>query len=190
LRGAYPAEPWAGYGDLVPRVADGDLATIAAAIDFLGVNYYARTVVTDAPNLAYPHARIVEATRDVTAMGWEVYPDGLFDLLARLHADDPLPDVFVTENGAAYDDAIGRDGAVHDPQRVRYLEGHLGALARAVDHGVPVRGYFAWSLLDNFEWAHGYGKRFGLIHVDFATQARTPKSSALWYRDFVAAQRR
>ena len=152
LRGAYPAEPWAGYGDLVPRV--------------------------------------VEATRDVTAMGWEVYPDGLFDLLVRLHADDPLPDVFITENGAAYDDAIGRDGAVHDPQRVRYLEGHLGALARAVDHGVPVRGYFAWSLLDNFEWAHGYGRRFGLVHVDFDTQARTRKSSALWYRDFVAAQRR
>ena len=190
LRGAYPAEPWAGYGDLVPRVADGDLATIAAPIDFLGVNYYSRTVVTDAADLPYPHARIVEATRDVTAMGWEVYPEGLFDLLVRLHADDPLPDVFITENGAAFDDAIGRDGAVHDPQRVRYLEGHLGALARAVDHGVPVRGYVAWSLLDNFEWAHGYGRRFGLVHVDFATQARTPKSSALWYRDFVAAQRR
>jgi beta-glucosidase len=101
-----------------------------------------------------------------------------------------LPDVYVTENGAAYDDRSGRDGEVHDPERVAYLEGHLEALARSIEAGVPVRGYFAWSLLDNFEWAFGYQRRFGLVHVDFATQVRTPKASARAYADLAAAQRR
>jgi len=190
LRGRYPDEAWEGYGDLVPTVQEGDLATIAAPLDLLGVNYYSRAVVADAPELPFPRARAIENARDVTAMGWEVYPDGLFDVLARLHADDALPDVFITENGAAFDDRAGSDGAVRDLDRIRYLEGHLAALARAVEHGVPVRGYFAWSLLDNFEWAWGYERRFGLVHVDFATQVRTPKASARWYGDFVAAQRR
>jgi beta-glucosidase len=190
LRGRYPEEAWEGYGDSVPEVRDGDLATIAAPLDLLGVNYYTRAVVADAPTLPFPRARVVEPSRNVTAMGWEIYPDGLLELLTRLHADDPLPDVYITENGAATDDRVGPGGEVHDPVRVDYLEGHLHALARAIDRGVPVRGYFAWSLLDNFEWAWGYERRFGLVHVDFATQARTPKSSARWYADFVAGQRR
>ena len=193
LRGRYPEEAWDGYGELVPTVRDGDLATIAAPLDLLGVNYDTRAVVADAPSLPFPRARVVEPSRDVTAMGWEVapdrgpgYPDGLVDLLARLHADDRLPDVYVTGNGAANDDRVGPDGEVRDPERIAYLEGHLHAVARALEHGVPLRGYFAWSLLDNFAWAWGYARRFGLVHVDFDTQARTPKASARWYADFVA----
>jgi beta-glucosidase len=190
LRGRYPAEAWSGYGDLVPEVRDGDLATISAPLDLLGVNYYSRAVVADAPDRPYPRTRPVEGADDVTAMGWEIYPAGLRDLLTDLHASDRLPDVYITENGAAFDDRVDGRGAVPDPERIRYLEGHLAALAEAIEDGVPVRGYFAWSLLDNFEWAWGYARRFGLVHVDFDTQVRTPKASARWYADFVAAQRR
>jgi beta-glucosidase len=121
-------------------------------------------------------------------MGWEVHPDGLFELLLRLRDEYQAPPIYVTENGAAYPDRL-RDGVVHDPARIAYLERHLDAVARAAEHGVPVRGYFLWSLLDNFEWSFGYSRRFGIVYVDFETLERTPKASYRWYRDVVAAHR-
>jgi beta-glucosidase/6-phospho-beta-glucosidase/beta-galactosidase len=123
-----------------------------------------------------------------TAMGWEVYPQGLRELLLRLQRDYDPPVMYVTENGAAYDDKL-EGGAVRDPERIRYLERHIAAVAEAIAAGVKVGDYYAWSFMDNFEWAHGYSKRFGLVYVDYNTQARTPKDSARWYRDFVKRQK-
>jgi len=123
-------------------------------------------------------------------MGWEVVPEGLHDLLVRLHHDYGPRAIYVTENGAAFPDVRGHDGGVNDPERQSYLEQYLAAASQAITHGVPLRGYFAWSLLDNFEWAWGYWKRFGLIYIDYATLERVPKGSFYWYRDLIAAQRR
>jgi beta-glucosidase len=118
-------------------------------------------------------------------MGWPIGADGLVDLLTRLARDYPAVPLIITENGAAFDDEVV-DGQIQDARRVEYLRGHLGAALAAIGAGVDLRGYLAWSLLDNYEWAHGYSKRFGLVHVDYATQRRTPKRSALWYRDVIA----
>ncbi len=157
----------------------GDLAAIALPTDFLGVNYYTRAIVSAA------HAEGTPAPRPpgpVTDMGWEVYPEGLSPLLQRIHHEYQPSLIYVTENGAAYPTAPGADGRVRDAERVRYLRDHVNAIADARAAGVPVAGYFAWSLMDNFEWAEGYRKRFGLVWVDYATQQRTAKDSALWYR--------
>ncbi|WP_216322077.1 GH1 family beta-glucosidase [Deinococcus aestuarii] len=178
LRGEYPRDVWEACGPDVPDVREGDLDLIAAPLDFLGVNYYSRGVVGASGGG-------VPAGAPVTDMGWEIYPLGLTDLLTRLRADYPkLPPVVITENGAAFADERS-GGQVHDPQRVAYLQTHLMALLDALDAGVDVRGYFAWSLMDNFEWAFGYGKRFGLVYVDYPTQERTLKDSARWYRQFL-----
>ncbi|MER7108266.1 GH1 family beta-glucosidase [Streptomyces sp. NPDC000229] len=174
-------------------VRDGDLEVIATPIDSLGINYYSPTVVaagrSEAPSPwpgAEPHVRFVPAPGPRTAMDWPVDPDGLYELLTRLRDELPEVPLMVTENGAAYDDYADPSGEVHDPERVAYLDGHLAAVHRALTDGVDVRGYFLWSLLDNFEWAYGYGKRFGIVHVDFASQRRTPKDSARWYADVIA----
>jgi beta-glucosidase len=180
LRAEYPADVWAAYGADVPDVQSGDLARIAQASDFLGVNYYSRSV-----NGASGPVRPGGSSH--TQMGWEVYPRGLTDLLVRLKADYHAPPIVITENGAAYPDELA-GGHVHDPERVKYLQLHLRAVVEAVRQGVAVQGYFAWSLLDNFEWAHGYDKRFGLVYVDYATQARTLKDSALWYQGLLTGQ--
>jgi beta-glucosidase len=116
---------------------------------------------------------------------WEVYPDGLRETLVRVHQDYAPETIYVTENGSAFDDPAPENGVVHDPQRTAYMESHLQAVADAMAQGVPVKGYFAWSLLDNFEWAEGYEKRFGMVYVDYATQERTPKDTAWFYRDFI-----
>jgi beta-glucosidase len=169
-------------------VQAGDLEAIAVPLDFLGVNYYARgivrsSVLTEAENAP----RTVFPNPERTEMGWEVYPEGLYEILGRVHFDYCFPALYVTENGAAYPDQIGPDGQVDDPLRVAFLKEHLAAAARAIATGVPLRGYFAWSLMDNFEWAHGYSKRFGLIYVDYPTQRRVLKTSAHWYRRVIAA---
>jgi beta-glucosidase len=123
-----------------------------------------------------------------TEMGWEVYPDGLYELLVRLRDEYELPPLYVTENGAAYADQP-QNGTVDDPSRISYVDRHLAAIRRALDHGVPVRGYFLWSLLDNFEWAFGYSRRFGIVYVDYETLERVPKASYHWYKEVIAASR-
>ena len=120
-------------------------------------------------------------------MGWEVYPEGLYEVLGRLHFDYQFPALYITENGAAFADPPVENGTVQDDRRIGYLRDHFKAAARAIEAGIPLRGYFVWSLLDNFEWSYGYTKHFGLIHVDLETQARTLKASAHWYRDVIAA---
>lgn len=183
----YPADVIAHLGADAPRVAPGDQVEIAAPMDYLGVNYYTRSVVS-----ADGSWKPGQDGRALTAMGWEIDPQGLTDLLLRLHRDYPVPPLLITENGAAFDDRfvdgpVG--GRVHDHERAEYLQQHLEAVARAIAAGAPVWGYMVWSLLDNFEWASGYTKRFGLFHVDYASQRRTAKDSAIWYREFLARQR-
>ncbi|MEU9175695.1 GH1 family beta-glucosidase [Streptomyces sp. NPDC048550] len=180
-------------------VRDGDLAAAAATIDWLGLNYYAPTVVAAAePGDPEPsagpspwagaerHVRFLPAPGPRTAMDWPVDADGLHELLVRLRDELPGVPLLITENGAAYVDYADPEGDVHDPERIDYLHGHLAAVHRAIADGADVRGYFVWSLLDNFEWAYGYSQRFGLVHVDFATQRRTLKDSARWYADVIA----
>jgi beta-glucosidase len=188
FRGAYPEDMAEAWAEIMPEVRDGDLATISTPIDFLGVNNYTSPLVAADENGG--RSQIVRRNDvDRTDMGWEVVPEGLHDLLVRLHRDYEPKAIYVTENGAAYPDVRGHDGAVHDPERQAYLEAYVAAASRAIAKGVPLRGYFAWSLLDNFEWAWGYWKRFGLVYIDYATLERVPKGSFYWYRDFVAAQR-
>jgi beta-glucosidase len=192
LRGSYPADMVACYEALYgppESIRDGDLEIIRRPIDFLGVNYYNPQRIAAAPTDLPLQARQVPAPPPTTAMGWEVDPAGLHDVLLRLRRDyGPLP-VYITENGASFDDPPATNGSVDDPERTAYLQGHLAALARAVADGADVRRYCVWSLLDNFEWEEGYDKRFGIVHVDFQTQARVPKRSALWYRDFIVRVR-
>ncbi|WP_326556510.1 GH1 family beta-glucosidase [Micromonospora sp. NBC_01796] len=169
-----------------------DLDTIAAPIDALGVNYYNPTGVrapTD-PDSPLPFDLVPLDGYPTTSFGWPVDPDGLHELLTGLHREygDNLPPIHITEGGCSYEDTIDADGRCDDPERVAYLDGHLRALHRAMADGVDVRGYYVWSLLDNFEWAEGFTKRFGLVHVDFDTQARTPKTSYAWYHDLISGQ--
>ncbi|MEH0829371.1 MULTISPECIES: GH1 family beta-glucosidase [unclassified Micromonospora] len=186
----YPADMLATY-ELEPPVRGDDLAVIATPTDFLGVNYYFRQVVADDPDGPAPYARQVPvpgATQ--TAMGWEAYPAGLERLLVAVTDEYAPARIMVTESGAAWPDRVGPDGTVEDRERTAYLEGHLAACAAARERGVPIDGYFAWSLLDNFEWAYGYDKRFGLVHVDYATQQRTVKASGLRYAELIRAHQR
>ncbi len=186
LRGRYP-EPLDGWLGAVSEVNPRDFDLIAVPIDFLGVNYYTAQVVAPATDAAasWP-VQVVTATDRVTAIGWPVMPQGLTDLLLRIHRDyGPLPTI-VTENGAAYADQLV-DGMVQDPERIQFLAEHIEAVRQALALGADVRGYYVWSLLDNFEWAYGYLQRFGLVYVDFATQTRIPKASARWYQRFLAS---
>ncbi|WP_432005624.1 GH1 family beta-glucosidase [Streptomyces parvus] len=181
----YPQDMMEEYGVELP-VQPGDLETIAAPLDWLGLNYYFRQIVTADPDGTAPRAKQVSVPgARLTHMDWEVHAEGLEQLLLRLTEEYGVGRIYVTENGSAYEDVVAADGSVHDPERVRYLEEHLAACARAVAKGAPLAGYFAWSLLDNFEWAYGYDKRFGLVHVDYATQRRTVKSSGLRYAELV-----
>jgi beta-glucosidase len=177
LRGSYPADVVAHLGADAPQVTDGDLQLINQPLDFLGVNYYTRAIAQQGERRPAPD-------RPVTDMGWEVFPPGLTELLVRLNADYRLPPVYITENGAAYKDVVA-DGRIADTERIEFLRGHITALADAIEAGVDARGYFVWSLLDNFEWAEGFAKRFGIVRVDYDTGRRTLKDSALWYRDFL-----
>jgi beta-glucosidase len=195
LGGGYPEDVIRDVATITDwtHVQDGDVATIGAPLDVLGVNYYTRHVVRagggDGKPSPWPGSHdvdFVKRGRPLTAMGWEIDPDGLAEVLTRLRRDHPhLPPVAITENGAAFADVPGPDGAVDDADRVAYLDGHLRAVHRAIEAGVDLCGYFVWSLLDNFEWAYGYSRRFGIVRVDYATQARTPKASARWYADVI-----
>jgi beta-glucosidase len=199
FRRRYPPDVLEDLGGLggLDRAADADLAAMAVPLDLLGVNYYRRWAVAarpGRPRLGGPASpwvtagdvEFVASDRPRTALGWEIDPSGLDELLLRLHRDYPSPALFVTENGAAFEDGPDASGRVPDRARIRFLDGHLRAAHRAIQGGVDLRGYFVWSLLDNFEWAEGYSKRFGIVYVDSPTQRRLPKDSALWYRDAVA----
>jgi len=206
LGGAYPEDLLADTAHLVDwdgLVRPGDLAEISRPIDLLGINYYTPTVVSSAENAKdlprhdghgasdaspWPGAEDVAfhlAPGERTAMGWPIDPSGLTDLLLDVHRAHPGLPMLVTENGAAFEDAVGPDGVVDDPERISYLHGHLAAVARAVEAGADVRGYYLWSLMDNFEWSYGYSKRFGAVHIDYRTLARTPKASARWYAEVI-----
>jgi beta-glucosidase len=212
LRGEYPAELFDDLRHLTDWsfVRDGDLAAIAQPIDVLGVNYYSPTRVAAAtdelraaaegpmPNdpaaagrpSPYPGTDLAFAMPQegpYTAMGWRIDPPTFTELLVRLHRDYPGVPLMVTENGAAYPDAVGDDGVVHDTDRIAYLRAHIAAVHDAIERGADIRGYYAWSLMDNFEWAWGLSRRFGLVHVDYDTLVRTPKDSFHWYRDVIAA---
>ncbi len=178
LLGNYPSDVWKHLSTDVPTVAAGDMDCICAPLDFLGINYYMRTVVS-----ADPTWKQRVPPENCTDMGWEIYPQGLSQLLLRLHHDYDLPPIVITENGAAFQDEVN-EGSVHDSRRQEYLASHLIALNNAMHQGVRVDGYFIWSLLDNFEWSSGYTKRFGIVHVDYPSQQRILKDSAYWYRDF------
>lgn len=192
-RGEYPADVIADHhrhGRLsvpeLPFVHDGDLATIAVPTDFLGINYYSRAVLEAGPD-GRPVGVPQPPPAEITEMGWEVRPQGFFDTLTRVTRDYAPRAIYVTENGAAFVDPPAVNGLIADPRRVDYLRTHLLSAARAIEAGVPLAGYFAWSLMDNWEWAEGYTKRFGLYAVDFESQQRTAKHSARFYRDMVAA---
>jgi beta-glucosidase len=175
FKGSYPA---AVAAEFAPLIAADDLQTIRQPVDFFGVNYYAPAYVADAPQSLFgAWFGAVPAGTRFTAIGWPIDPSGLTDTLVRLRDHYGNPDVYVTENGACYDDPIAADGTVHDQDRVEYLREHVAAARSALAAGVKLRGYFAWSLLDNFEWAEGYSRRFGIVNVDFASQKRTPKAS-------------
>ncbi|ADD45899.1 GH1 family beta-glucosidase [Stackebrandtia nassauensis] len=205
LRGAYPSDVLADFKPVrdPDYIHDGDLRIISTPIDRLCVNYYSRFTVTGTANgrasasaaptdtgSAWPgneHIGFVGADLPVTGMGWEIDPDGLRDQLLRLAREYPGVELVVTENGAAFDDVLSDDGtAVHDQRRLVYLRRHVAACAEAIAAGVPLSGYFVWSLMDNFEWAWGYTKRFGVVYVDFETQRRVVKDSGHWYRDLIA----
>jgi beta-glucosidase len=180
FKGEYPAEVLAELGADAPAMEPGDMQIIATPMDYIGINYYSRALSSaagpvEARDKPYPK----------TAMGWEIYPEGLRELLLTMHRDYTLPPTYITENGGAFPDPTA-DGRVHDADRIDYLATHIAAVGQALAAGVPMAGYMVWSLMDNFEWASGYAKRFGIVHVDYGTLQRTPKDSALWYRDLVA----
>ena len=189
LHGRYPDEVLPLMHDLGMPVQEGDMQVIAQPLDFIGLNNYTRAFVRATPELPGLGAALVDNHRvrgaTYTEMGWEVYPEGIYEWLTRLRRDYGNPVVYVTENGGAFPDELTHAGKVHDDDRVDLLRGYLGQVHRAMQDGAKVRGYFVWSLLDNFEWTFGYGKRFGLVHVDFATQQRTLKDSARFYREVI-----
>lgn len=192
FRGSYPADAVAdrvsrGHlpGGGMPFVRQGDLEAISAPLDFLGLNYYSRSLMTTGPD-GRPVAAPPPPGAGVTDMGWEVYADGLREALVRVHRDYAPKRVYVTENGAAYDDPADAGGRIRDARRIDYLRGHLRAARAAMDEGVPLAGYFLWSLLDNFEWGYGFSKKFGLFAVDPVDRRRIPKDSAHWYAKVAA----
>lgn len=190
LLGRYPERLREVFGEAWPHWPESDLATIQQPLDFIGVNYYTRSVVRHDP-AAWPvgAGAVRQPQSTYTKNGWEVYPQGLIDTLNRVRERYGNPPVYITENGAAfYDPPVAKSAPLSDPLRTDYLREHLGALHTAIEQGCDVRGYFAWSLLDNFEWSLGYSKRFGLVHVDYATQKRTLKASAQFYSEVIASR--
>ena len=195
LAGHYPDDVLDDLGErgwFESQPAD-DVRTIAAPVDFLGVNYYSRhtTAAGDADagvvsaNPGSEFVRFIDTGAAHTQMGWEIHPDGLIDVLEQAHAYAPELPLYVSENGSAYADAVAADGTVDDPERAEYLRLHVDACAEALHRGLPLRGYFCWSLMDNWEWAWGLSRRFGLVYVDYETQKRTVKSSGEWFRRFL-----
>ncbi len=191
FKGAYPAdmlEIYAPFG-IEEAIESGDLQIISAPTDLLGINVYTRALLKHQPGSVFLDVLSVKTSEQRTEMDWEVLPDSLYDVLLRLKRDYGDVDLYITENGAAFRDTWDGEDVVEDPDRLDYIARHLEALSRAMAEGVNVKGYCVWSLLDNYEWEKGYAKRFGLYYVDYPTQRRIPKRSALWYRDQIAVSR-
>lgn len=186
---SYPQSVMDAYTDAFPYDIHTDMETIGAPIDYLGVNYYTRSVVkSDDPEWESYYLPVAQPDAKKTAMGWEIYPEALTHLLTQLNRRYRLPPIYITENGAAFDDRL-TDGRVDDAERIDYFRTHLDAVQRAMENGVDIRGYFAWSLMDNFEWAEGYTKRFGLVYVDYESQERIVKESGKAFRELLASRR-
>jgi beta-glucosidase len=181
LRGCYPQELLELFDPLFSSVDPADLKVISASLDYLGVNYYSRTVVQHGFDIPLVEVTQVFPEGNEYSQMWEIYPQGLFELLSQVWDEYRPAQIFITENGIPVADGLDLDGRVRDHRRVRYLHQHLVQVHRAIEAGIPVRGYFVWSLMDNFEWAYGYTMRFGLVYVDFATQIRILKDSGRWY---------
>ncbi len=186
FRGSYPQDVLdrLAQQNILPTIEDGDNAIIARPVDFLGLNYYYRTILHRLPSGETEQVQPEGA--EYTTMGWEVYPPGLHTLLSRLHNEYHVPAIYITENGAAFPDTLTPDGQVHDPQRLNYLREHFLQAQQAISEGVPLLGYFVWSLMDNFEWAVGYEQRFGIVYTDYSTQRRIIKDSGHWYSKVIA----
>ena len=176
-RGEYPEDMKELYGPLLPEIQPDDMETIQQPLDYLGLNMYRRSVVADGTDLAPVNIKRISPPGEYSDMGWEVYPKGLYDILKWTDSNYPTKKIYVTENGAAFNDPVTPDGRCHDARRVAFLREYIKQALKARTEGVPLHGYFAWSTMDNFEWAYGYNMRFGVTHVDFVTQKRTIKDS-------------
>jgi len=181
FHGRYPAELQAGFPGLFPDVRPGDLDAASAPLDFLGINYYSRDVIRHNPDIPWIQAEPVQPEGSPYSQMWEIYPPGIYEVLARVWRDYHPASIWITENGVPVPDGVDADGRVRDFRRTAYLLDHLVQVRRAMDEGVPVEAYLVWSLLDNFEWAYGYKMRFGLVYVDFETQQRIIKDSGHWF---------
>ncbi len=186
FKGTYPEDLWAMFGGQVPRIEPTDLSIISRPVDFLGVNYYSRHLVAADPQ-SPTGIKTLHPEGEYTQMDWEVFPQGLTDILMQVHRDYAPRAIYITENGCAYEDTLTAEGQVHDDKRTDYLRAHFAAAHAAITRGVPLKGYFVWSLMDNFEWAYGYSRRFGIVYVDFDSQERYPKDSALYCRSVAEA---
>ncbi|MEY2672185.1 MAG: hypothetical protein RLZZ508_62 [Actinomycetota bacterium] len=181
----YPKDIVEIFG-ITPPILDDDMEVISTPTDFLGVNFYLRSVIADDPDGEFLKIKGIDpADSKYTGMGWEICAPAFKDLLVRIKNDYSPKEIFITENGSAWDDVVQADGSINDVDRIEYLELHLEQMRKAISEGVPVKGYFAWSFMDNFEWTFGYEKRFGLVHVDYDTLKRTPKASAHRYREII-----
>ena len=193
FRGTYPDTLFAQFDAPPPPIHEGDMALIAAPIDFLGINYYSRSMIPihmGTNPVGGGSAQIISSAHpcEYTDMCWEIYPPGLRDLLHSVYQEYGPIAFVVTENGAAFTDVPNAQGEVSDLRRTEYIREHIQAMARIIAEGIPLKGYFLWSFLDNFEWAEGYNQRFGIVYVDFATQQRVVKESGQWYARFLAEQ--
>ncbi len=184
FKGSYPQKLWNYYEqrDMAPEIQEGDMDCIRSPIDFMGINYYSRHVAREKKGEVLDVEIVPQEDARQTAMGWEVYSDGLYEILMHIHKEYPPIDLYITENGAAYDDQVDAAGHVHDAERVRFFQEHFAAAHRAMEAGVRLKGYLVWSFMDNFEWSFGYTKRFGLIYVDYGTQKRILKDSAKFFK--------
>ena len=188
FKGSYPEDMVKIFSKSfkVPVLDEEDSAIVSSPLDFLGINNYTRVLVESTGDQdAFMGSPVNPPDADYTEMGWEVYPMGLYELLTRVHRDyGPLP-LYITENGAAFEDRLVENGSVDDDRRVAYLSDYIEQCWKAIQEGVPLKGYYVWTLMDNFEWAFGYSKRFGIVYIDFETQKRYPKKSAYWYRQVI-----
>jgi beta-glucosidase len=186
FKGAYPPDMLEYYQNKIPQIFPADMSIISRKVDFLGVNYYSRWIVKDNPEekiLKLSFSKPQDA--EYTGMGWEIYPRGIYEILKRVQSDYSPQAIYITENGAAFQDKLNEEDEVKDGRRISYLREHISFAHKAIEEGVRLKGYFVWSLMDNFEWTWGYSKRFGLIYVDYPTQKRIFKESAYWYKEVI-----